>query len=283
MARRKNKYKKKIKDDQVKKMTITVPNLFNFQTPKFLNPPSPSVPPWFHEELKKIGGVADNGQPLYRIVWGPDQKVFAYGEYRLKYLQSSRRVPVAWEVIQDGEAILLPVESANDPKYPIGRLVFAWLDVGKPFFYLEEWCPPEIACTEWELIRWEVDPNKYHDDPDRMIDVLGPAPNQGLYRPVLSLQDNDGNPLYPNESTLEWVRRTIKIKENHPKLKQGNWRDKPAPAVIEGYIRQKYQELYEAEYTYEEHLVDVYTEAMKPHQHRFNGVTNPGNGHILIR
>ncbi len=283
MSYKKYKRKKKQVIKEVKKVELNTPTLFNFQTPKFFNPPSPYVPTWFKEELKKIGGVTESGQPLYRIVWGPDQKIFAYGEYRLKYLQSSKRVPVAWEVIQNGEPILLPVEAANDPKYPIGRLVFAWLDRGKPFFFLEEWCPPETACDQWELTRWEVDPNKYYSDPNRMIDVLGPAPREGLYMPVLSLQDNDGNTLYPNETTLEWLRKVIRIKESHPKLRQDNWREKPSPAVIEGYIRQKYQEIYEADQAYEEHLIEVCTEALKPHKHRFNGVTNPGNGHILIR
>lgn len=275
-----SKYKRKSN----KKVTaLTSPVLSLKAESSRINPPSPHVPDWFKKELIKIGGVTDSGKPRYRIVWGPDEKVFAYGYQRIKYLQSSIRIPVGWEVIQNGERIVLPVEAANDPKYPIGVLVFEWLDKGKPFFFLEEWCPPEIACEEWELIRYETDWSKSFDDPTRTVDVLGPRPNDGIYRAVISMQDNDGNPLYPNESALEWLRRVIKIKESNPLLKNTHWRNKPEPGVIEQYIRQEYQRMYEAEAEYEAQLAEKNYELLKPHEHRLRGVTNPGNGYIIIR
>lgn len=126
------KYKRKPnRNVQLKKTIAPQTPVIRLKTEDFrINPPAPHVPKWFLEELIKIGGVTDSGKPRYRIVWGPDEKVYAYGHKRIKYLQSSRRIPVGWEVIQNGERILLPVEAANDPKYPIGNLVFEWLDKG---------------------------------------------------------------------------------------------------------------------------------------------------------
>lgn len=248
-----------------------------------VNPPSPFIPDSFIRELNSIGGLTETGKPRYRVVWGPDQTVIAYGQKRLKYLLRSRRVPTGWEVIQNGERIVLPLEAANDPKYPIGNLVFEWLDWGKPFFYLEEWCPPEIACEEWELHRWTVDETKLLDDPDRMIPVYGEAPREGLYREVLQLKDKEGKPLYPSQETLDYVRKIIKIKEDHPVFKQTNWRSKPHPSIVAEYITQKYKEIYESEQEEERRLIETYEEVLKPHAHRLRGVTDPGNGHIIIR
>lgn len=222
------------------------------------NQPAPFVPKFFIEALTKMGGLADNSRDAkFRLVWGGTAMHFAYGRMRIKYLRYSQKVPIAWEVVKDGERLMLPI-SAMGEDGGVGRIIKDWLDEGIQRFFIEEWCPPEEACRGWELHRYD----------DNGEDVLGPIPSDGLYSRWICLQTDEGGYMPPNQQTLDWIERMFWIREHDETLKSWTWRERPPTHVVEGVMRQKYYELYKADEKSYEDLAEHYESMLMPALHR---------------
>lgn len=198
--------------------------------------PPPYLSPDFVKELNRIGGYSPCGRfPIYRVVWGGSEQHFALGEMRLKYPKSWKTVPVAWAVIRDGKEVLLPLEEStktHDEKGQpiIGRPVYEKRVVGVQSWFLEQWMPPEIACIGWEALRYKYDMAK-----GVRIDVLGPAPRDGVYKALIKLQDNTGKILQPGPETLEWVKKVIWLKNQEPW--SHNLNELPPQHIVERRLR----------------------------------------------
>src|SRR5688572_27740553 len=55
--------------------------------PSFNFPPPTPKPEWFDRKLLEIGGYVPGTElPKYRVVWGMEEKQFAMGELRMKYI-----------------------------------------------------------------------------------------------------------------------------------------------------------------------------------------------------
>lgn len=230
---------------------------------------APEIPKWFAQELLSIGGTTDNGRdPVYRVVWGGTETHWAYGQIRLKYPDSWKTVPVAWEVVKDGKVSRIPVDDIDLPenKGLIGNIIYAKKVKGKEFWYLEQWVPPEIACEGWELYRYSQ---------DKKIDILGPEPRQGLYKGIMPLQDNNGKFMPLDRDTLEWIRKVVYLKNSDPWLY--DLRKRPPQRIVEQRIREKMLEIEEAEEKKVQELTEIYTSALMPMKHHITH-HNPNKG-----
>lgn len=65
---------------------------------KWVQNPRPSVSPEIQKELTRLGGTIPNGcgelsgEPLFRLVWAPDELEWKNGKLRLRFLQRQRRI-----------------------------------------------------------------------------------------------------------------------------------------------------------------------------------------------
>jgi hypothetical protein len=227
------------------------------QTIAGLNPPAPYVPQWFHKALADLDGLNEFGEPKWKLVWGGSETHFSIGRTRIKYPIRHKDVPVGWEIwtgrwTKNGkvykypgrrgkitrfpETRILPITCANDPKYPTGRLVYDWLDIGKPRFIVEEWCAPEVACDGWEEQQFGTHPRT-----GEWCDILGPRPERGLYRGFMTLETDDGQYRPPDEATLNWLRSILYLRNQDPVLYSP--RERPPQHVIEARLRKRYDEI----------------------------------------
>lgn len=235
------------------------PISFINQTIANLNPAAPLVPKWWHDALAEIDGLNDYGEPIFRLVWGGSATDWGMGRTRIKYPLRTSDCPVGWEVLtgryykngryyqypgrkgkrdRTPETQVLPLSFANKPEYGPGRLVYDWLDIGKPRFIIEEWCHPDIACEDWEKRRYGPHPRTAV-----WTDILGERPSRGLYRPFLYLQTDKGEYRPPDEDTLNWFRRIIWIRNQDPVLYNRNQR--PPHSVLEANLRKRYAQYME--------------------------------------
>lgn len=224
-----------------------------------LNPPAPSVPPGFHKALAEIDGLNDYGEPIYRLIWAGNATCWRMGRIRIKYPLHVSDRPVGWEVLtgryyrngrfyqypgrkgkrnRTPETRILPLSCANDPSYGAGRLVYDWVDIGKPRFIIEEWCHPDTACSDWEKRRYGPHPRT-----GEWTDLLGEKPSRGLYRPFLHLQTDKGEYRAPDEDTLNWFRRIMWIRNQDPVLYNRN--ESPPRTLLEANLRKKYAQYME--------------------------------------
>ncbi len=222
-----------------------------------LNPPAPHIPEWFTKELTELGGKSDNGRdPQLRIVWGGSATTFWQGRIRIKYPRYSNKKAIGWETINtDGTRELLPLSAANNNDGKVGRLIYDWLDIGKPFFFMEEWVAPEIACEGWEAVRWQYTP------PNTWIDKLGPAPREGLYRHLFTLATDDGEYMPPDEQAMVWIKKMLWLQRQEPLLYSK--RERPPACVVENLLRARLQEVDAMDVKYEEHLTDLMVDRVR--------------------
>lgn len=161
---------------------------------------APHVPEQFQKELTEIGGTNIYGRPNLLLSWGMDKKWIRNGEWVPQY-------PCSYEVVQTRRMTKSGIEVIED------KLV--WF--GVPRYYIERWIPFEVYCPQgadyWEQsLRWRMEEGwswldgklvRYKEP----IDVMGPAPVEGIYRSILRIQDGDGNYVHPQQAMLDALKR----------------------------------------------------------------------------
>jgi len=225
------------------------------------NPPAPPVPDWFIKELTALDGCNEFGQPIFRIVWGGSATWFAFGRTRIKYAKSKKDVLIGFEhitTLEDGaqKRTFLSIEEAKQVAGQL-RPVYDWLDIGKPYFYIEEWLAPERACEGWEKNRYGPHPRT-----GEWCDINGPEPREGLYRDFWKMADENGEPILPDERAMEHLRAIIWRRNQDPVLYTR--REKPPRHVIEAVLKRKNLEIAEFQLKEDIELVDRYYQALKP-------------------
>lgn len=185
---------------------ITPDTLVNF--------PRPSISDRWEKEISRLAGKNDYGKPMIRLVWGPDEHRIAFGKLRKKYLAAIVNKMTHWEEKTSKGTIRKYPPSGSPPlDLPIDSMVYPVyekIDIGKPRWFLEEWWPPELVTHDWEE-------NRYDWKDGIRVDVLGPAPTEGMYRTFLCIQTEDGKYREPNESDLETVRHLIYMRDQEKK------------------------------------------------------------------
>lgn len=173
------------------------------------NWPAPALEPYLVEEITKIGGLNECGEPHLRFVWGQSRMQFRRGKERLLYIDE--RIPAIkhtrhvlkrpllyvddrvskWETeILSGAPAIVPEGWIYEEE-----LVFVEF-IGKQLWYVEQWYAPEINLPNGEVFRpfgteeqWERDRYEDWDDPElgfvRHCDVLGPFPRAGRYTAIM--------------------------------------------------------------------------------------------------
>jgi hypothetical protein len=56
------------------------------------------TPPWFQDELTRIGGVNQYGEPIFRLVWSPTEKMVVGGKWEHSGFEGYRVVPAIFGV-----------------------------------------------------------------------------------------------------------------------------------------------------------------------------------------
>lgn len=229
------------------------------------NPPSPSVPTWFTKELTELGGYADNGKdPQLRIVWGGSATQFWEGRERIKYPKFSNKFPIGWEVVNEkGERELLPLQkedssvvSADNKELGVGRIVYDWVDIGQPFFIIEEWFAPEVACRGWQQSRY-----KWDSSTNTFIDRLGPEPTNGLYQRLFTLRTDKFEYMEPNQAAMTYIKAMLWLQRQEPALYSKT--ERPPSFVVERELRKKYAEIEANEVKFEEKMADMMMERVR--------------------
>lgn len=215
-----------------------------------LNPPMPYVPEWFTKELTKLGGYADNGKdPQLRLVWGGSATQFFEGRMRIKYPKYSKKMQIGVEYpLPNGQVEFLPMSSLKDPNEKrVGRIVEDWVDVGMPFFFVEEWLAPEIACEGWDHARYKWEGLK-------CIDKLGPPPTEGFYRELFRLRTDDGQYMPPNEETLVYIKKLLWVQRQDPALYSK--RERPPAFLLQKLLRERLKQIELNERQWEDNIVE---------------------------
>jgi hypothetical protein len=203
------------------------------------NLPRPSIPDWFEKELKRIVGKNDYGKPMVRLVWGPDETRIAFGKVRKKYLAMVVKKMIYWEERTDkGTSIYHPPNKTSPENLPVSSIVipvYESYDIAKPRFFLEEYWYPELTMPSWEE-------HRYSWENGVRVDVLGPAPTEGMYRTFRVLETEDGKYREPNESDLAEIRQLLQMREAEKK-EYGNREVQNDKAAIAATV-QEFNELY---------------------------------------
>lgn len=168
--------------------------------------PAPPISVKFQQGLTRIGGLTPNGLPMFRIVWGMDEKWVRNGEIVPRYVGSTRENDV--ERTTPGGLVL-----------GIERVFEVY---GKPRWIIEEWHDPntmgpslEIAEADWQKLRYRYSIGAGYDEdgnPAPVVvceDVLGTFPKD-RYKYVCTLETSDGQYAQPSEWWLEIIRETLK-------------------------------------------------------------------------
>ena len=175
---------------------------------------APTIPQSVLDDLARIGGKNEYGQPKLRVVWGGNHQWFRAGKWRLAYpiARKFRRL-VAWNIthIPTGNKFNLP--AGPQPVFSAQYLVspvYEDREIGYPGWILEEWWPPELVCQGWDAARWIT-----HNG--EKIDLLGEKPIRGQYRFLLYLDDGQEPPT-PLEITdhriIEIVETAMRLRED---------------------------------------------------------------------
>ena len=197
--------------------------------PSFNFPPPTPKPEWFDRKLLEIGGYVPGTEfPKYRVVWGMEEKQFAMGELRMKYIAiiDTIQTTLGYNIVntKNGTRKFLNAEKAyakfQDPttkeftrNVRPGELIMPVVkeetrEIGLPLWVAEYYMEPEGFGSEeaWEANRYLVNP----ENPTQYIDVLGDYPKQGRYIEWFQLFDLDeeGRTTYRDldEGALELIR-----------------------------------------------------------------------------
>ena len=122
----------------------------------------------FQQRIDDIVGRTVSNEPIVRIVDMRKRLELKKNDWRLKYRYWSAGIETP-----DG---------------------LKWIDFAPPRYVLEERIEPVRYLQSWDVIRW-------HTEADgRRVDVMGPAPLNGIYRPFWDIADHRHNccQRYPN-------------------------------------------------------------------------------------
>lgn len=184
---------------------LTPDNVVNF--------PRPPINGRFQKELTRVAGKNEYGKPLVRLTWGPEETRIAFGQVRKKYLAAVLKKMTCWEERTSDGQVLRHKPSGTAPSAPVTSLlvpIYETTDIGKPRWFLEEWWPPELSASDWE-------DHRYKWEHGIRVDVLGPRPNEGLYRSFRCIQTEDGKYREPNDEDLQEVRQLLQMRDAEKK------------------------------------------------------------------
>ncbi len=188
---------------------------------------------WWSKELSRIGGLNDYGGPNIRLAWGPEEERIAYGRRRKTFLAAVIKKMAYWmETRKDGTRIKHPA-SKQAPNCDVTSLlvpVYEEYDVAKSRWAFMEWWPPELVAFDWES-------NRYQWKGPERIDILGPVPKNGMYRPIMLIETDDHKYRPPIENDLETIRELLYLKEQEKKT-FGNREVQKDPAVINKFVKE---------------------------------------------
>ena len=146
------------------------------------------VPERLQKRIEKIGGLADNGKPLFRVMRGSDRFTFIGGRWS-KFDESGNRTG-EWIGVQQ---VLKYPEAEN-------RYVFEIL------------CPPENYGTPEE---WDAQFTQYIDG--QKVETLGPFPRTGEYELVRVLETPTKRAFVPlTEAICDAIVTTAKLNKELP-------------------------------------------------------------------
>lgn len=140
---------------------------------------------WFSDSLESIARV--NGKPLFRVVHGQRELTWRNGGLDVKHLLRHPDLP-PFIIRRVGKRI--EVKSLGIPAWVVEVYI----------------SPNEINYNEWCASRFKE--MQVHGV-NKLIDVLGPYPSEGMYVYCFAITDESGYPVYPGEKHLEECRRRL--------------------------------------------------------------------------
>lgn len=168
--------------------------------------PAPPISVKFQRGLTEIGGLTPGGKPMFRVVWGMDEKWVRNGEVVPRYVGSTRENDV----------------ERTTPGGIVTGIEHVFEIYGRPRWIIEEWHDPmtmgpslEIAQSEWARLRFKYSIGPGFDDDGNPVpvvvkeDILGPFPND-RYKTLCTLETTSGEYAHPSEWWLNIVRETLK-------------------------------------------------------------------------
>jgi hypothetical protein len=156
---------------------------------------APSVPPYFRDELVRIGGLTPYKKPMLMLTWGMNKKWLRYGQLMPQYPGSCE---VGRQNVEHPNGLVEVVE------------VSKWF--GVPRWCIEKWYSFEEYCPQGadfynEKLRYSFEGGTYHLEGMtqrelQMMDVLGPPPLEGIYRCIYWITDALGGYAEPDRAVL---------------------------------------------------------------------------------
>lgn len=194
----------------------------------------PKVPKAVLDELERIGGLNDYGEPKLQLVWGEERTWFRAGKWRLKYPTKQKlRVLVGYNVIdmsrkkKDKRRQYFVERRPVQLPHLLIQPVYETRDVGFKGWVLEEWWPPEIVCVNWDANRWHE--TKDHTGKTiKKLDLLGEPPVRGDYRFLMYCEDEKGGPMSVTDHRLiEIIEKALKLRQDEAAA--DGWRGMQSP------------------------------------------------------
>src|SRR5688572_19569292 len=137
----------------------------------------------FAEELTRIGGTNDRGEPILRCVWGATAQVWEAGGWCLKYVTASPAVLVGFEYVEDGTLVFVE-RLADVPLTIIAAPVYRSEEKGEERWIIERWRSPEFLATTGRFTA--------RHDPATGEELIRELPTEGHYDFFMRLQNTDG-------------------------------------------------------------------------------------------
>jgi len=172
------------------------------------NAPRPFVPIWFKAELNAIGGKdAVTGKPNYRLVWGQSQ------DAKKMYVEDG---VVVWRA-KYPKAFFTQLIKLDIPRQQVSPVIERIEAISHDCYFIERYVPARrIPRDVWEdEWRWYCDP----EDPLKLVDVMGPFPEEGMYVEYLCLRDGvTQEPVPPCQAVLNDLRARLAWEKEIDKL-----------------------------------------------------------------
>lgn len=165
----------------------------------------PAIPKGLLDDLLRLGGITDYGEPRLRIVHGTQAQWFRAGEMRLKYpVRRLKNQLIGYVVTNLETGAKEDYPATIQPQFDHLKFIVApkmgTIEIGYPGWILEEWWPASVVCGSvsinekgertfpgWEAARWVEHQGK-------KVDLLGPPPTEGEFRFLLYLNDGQEPP-----------------------------------------------------------------------------------------
>lgn len=199
--------------------------------------PAPQNPSAAQARITALCGVNEFGEPLMRLEWGGTAERWLAGAWRAKYRLpgvKAQTMLAGWTERQGvgGQQIFHPA-SMKAPKPQPGNLLLPIVEKHEftdPFWYLAEWIPPEKmgdTPEQWEARRWELDRN------GKRVDMIGPFPERGQYRPILRFAGPQGEFIACDDPRVFKTCEALWFLHQQMAATKGYWRDFMQPHEVE--------------------------------------------------